>query len=353
MDRKPGKLTPLEKPSTAQAGMSESKLRKSAIIGKKPRPATTEVKGDSGPVSPKVEEAVVPQVKEQKRKKRRAALLHRNITDGLILGIVIEPEDEVSEDVHMEGGENYMELLDGNVTRTISFMENLKKGSFNQIYNTAVVNLRPEKVVSRSVTAEHLEIELKNLIYEYDDVSRKIFVFCQGLFAGLSALHIYLFSSDSDDRQNLASYARFALRLNQIFHIIALISTSGSLVELVKYYKFYSEARKRQSDDLIERRKNYITYVITFSLYALAFALTIFSHEFVSIVSNRTNIITTVAESLLTRFVIFKVINIILTVIAILAWILVVKSSYSDSAVSAQLVDEANLTRDEMDLDED
>jgi hypothetical protein len=347
--KKPGRLPALDE----NRSITNMQNGKKSLFTKKARPNTGEIelmasqKGENGsPTGPRTAATPAP---NQLKRKRTAFVNRKNVSQGLIY-LNIKDDDKVNEEVNLDVRDNFMEILDQNPQRTTSFMENLKTGDFYQIYNTAVVNLRAEKKVSQPTTFEHIEVELANIVVDYDDFFRKSFVFFQGLLAGLSILHLYLVNFESDDQQNLMSYGRFALRLNQIFHIISLLSCTGALIELLKYYRLYNESRRKQSEDLIERRKIYNIYVVAFILYFICYGVVIFLHEFSAIVSNKIyEINNNDLSSVKGRTVLWKVLNYALTVAAFFAWLLIVKNSYSQSSDQAEeLLDDDARTSDEM-----
>lgn len=85
----------------------------------------------------------------------------------------------------------------------------------------------------KSLRAEHIEDDLITFINDMSEFLHKLFFFFQGLLSGLCLMHILLLYIGLDGDQILINYSSLALRLNQLFHIVSVLATFGSIYRMM------------------------------------------------------------------------------------------------------------------------
>ena len=66
-----------------------------------------------------------------------------------------------------------------------------------------------------------------DMINDMTEFYHKLFIFFQGLLSGLCLMHLLIIFLGADT--NLTNYSHLSLRLNQVFHIVSLLSVFGSI----------------------------------------------------------------------------------------------------------------------------
>ncbi len=177
----------------------------------------------------------------------------RNITGGKILINRLDNNDVVDENCDIPTKENIYELLDQMPAKVSSHLESLiiifnilynicfkclildrKSGNFSWISKRAIRNLMETKAkVQKPIQGDHMEDDLINLITDMTEFYHKLFFFFQGLLSGLSVMHILLIYLNKNETDSLKSYSVISLRLNQLFHIVSLLSIYGSIYRTI------------------------------------------------------------------------------------------------------------------------
>ena len=85
----------------------------------------------------------------------------------------------------------------------------------------------------KNIKGEHVEDDLVALINDVTEFIHKLFFFFQGLLSGLCLMHLLLLYLGNSGDQILINYSTLSLRLNQLFHIVSLSATFGSIYRMM------------------------------------------------------------------------------------------------------------------------
>ncbi|CAD8164727.1 unnamed protein product [Paramecium pentaurelia] len=192
----------------------------------------------------------------------------RNITGGEIHLNQIDEADKINEDASQDYESNLLKVLDLQPEITKIFIENLTNGSFIELNEQALRRKiqMMEESRKQQIQTENVLLVLNKLIHEAVKLIDRFIFFFQGLLAG-----------QSTDQEGLTTffklYAKYCLRVDQVFHIIILISAFGSLFVCVQL-KDQQDKTKNNQD-----KKFYIQSIISALFYNIAYLLWVIGHK--------------------------------------------------------------------------
>ncbi|CAD8166907.1 unnamed protein product [Paramecium pentaurelia] len=192
----------------------------------------------------------------------------RNITGGEIHLNQIDEADKINEDASQDYESNLIKVLDLQPEITKIFIENLTNGSFIELNEQALRRKiqMMEESRKQQIQTENVLLVLNKLIHEAVKLIDRFIFFFQGLLAG-----------QSTDQEGLTTffklYAKYCLRVDQVFHIIILISAFGSLFVCIQL-KDQQEKTKNNQD-----KKFYIQSIISALFYNIAYLLWVIGHK--------------------------------------------------------------------------
>ncbi|CAD8074799.1 unnamed protein product [Paramecium primaurelia] len=192
----------------------------------------------------------------------------RNITGGEIHLNQIDEADKINEDASQDYESNLIKVLDLQPEITKIFIENLTNGSFIELNEQALRRKiqMMEESRKQQIQTENVLLVLNKLIHEAVKLIDRFIFFFQGLLAG-----------QSTDQEGLTTffklYAKYCLRVDQVFHIIILISAFGSLFVCIQL-KDQQDKTKNNQD-----KKFYIQSIISALFYNIAYLLWVIGHK--------------------------------------------------------------------------
>ncbi|CAD8065263.1 unnamed protein product [Paramecium primaurelia] len=211
----------------------------------------------------------------------------RNITGGEIHLNQIDEADKINEDASQDYESNLLKVLDLQPEITKIFIENLTNGSFIELNEQALRRKiqMMEESRKQQIQTENVLLVLNKLIHEAVKLIDRFIFFFQGLLAGkfkinkgMTLMHVFIiFLGQSTDQEGLTTffklYAKYCLRVDQVFHIIILISAFGSLFVCIQL-KDQQDKTKNNQD-----KKFYIQSIISALFYNIAYLLWVIGHK--------------------------------------------------------------------------
>jgi hypothetical protein len=282
-----------------------------------------------------------------KGKIKQKLVNRKNITDGRIRLNVVD-NDRVPEDYLIDYKDNPFDILDLNPSRTTSYIENLKSREFSQINNREVkrfVESQQNKDNGPPLQAENLETDLLELSKSFEGFLAKFFRFFQGLLPGFCIIHLFLIFAGSDTQTILSSYALTALRVYQIFQVVALICTIGALNRYIETKSKYVDAVRSHPQVKDSLNNQLVKYGLASLMFFITYALIIFNHEFVSKISDVASSVD--ANDFTTSFSIFRVLSVIMAVASIIGWFTLILAFEEISKYQMDSINYSDLTGDE------
>ncbi|CAD8075386.1 unnamed protein product [Paramecium sonneborni] len=248
----------------------------------------------------------------------------RNITGGEIHLNQIDEADKINEDASQDYESNLIKVLDLQPEITKIFIENLTNGSFIEL-NEQTLRRKiqmMEESRKQQIQTENVLLVLNKLIHEAVKLIDRFIFFFQGLLAG-----------QSTDQEGLTTffklYAKYCLRVDQVFHIIILISAFGSLFVCVQL-KDQQEKTKNNLD-----KKFYIQSIISALFYNIAYLLWVIGHKNIVELSSginqdhtNTQVQAVIDGSALYNFWTYT--QIAITILTVLGWFISVNTTESN-----------------------
>ncbi|CAD8176549.1 unnamed protein product [Paramecium octaurelia] len=198
----------------------------------------------------------------------------RNITGGEIHLNQIDEADKINEDASQDYESNLLKVLDLQPEITKIFIENLTNGSFIELNEQALRRKiqMMEESRKQQIQTENVLLVLNKLIHEAIKLIDRFIFFFQGLLAGND-----IDACQSTDKEGLTTffklYAKYCLRVDQVFHIIILISAFGSLFVCIQL-KDQQDKTKNNQD-----KKFFIQSIISALFYNIAYLLWVIGHK--------------------------------------------------------------------------
>jgi len=282
-----------------------------------------------------------------KSKAKQKAVNKKNIVDGKVRLNVLE-NDKVPEDYNIDYKDNHLEILDQNPMRTTSYIENLRSRDFSQVNNREVrrfVENQQQKDIAPPLYAENLELDLLELSKSYEGVLAKFFRFFQGILAGFCVIHLFLIFAGSDDQNIIESYVLSALRIYQIFYVVALLSVLGALNRYIETQSKYKDAIRFQSPLKESLSKQKSKYLIASICFLAVYGIMVFNHEFVALVSDKAT--TVDIDDFKTKFSLFRVLSVLQALFSVIGWFTLVLAFEEISQQQVDMIEYANLTGDD------
>jgi len=270
----------------------------------------------------------------------------KNIADGRIRLNVIE-NDRVPEDYNIDYKDNPFDMLDQNPLRVTSYIENLRSRDFSQVNNREVrrfIESQQQKDITPPLFAENLELDLLELSKSYEGILGKFFRFFQGILAGFCVIHLFLIFAGSDEQNILESYVLSALRIYQIFYVVALLSVIGALNRYIETKSKYRDAIRSQSPLKESLGKQGTKYLIASICFLVVYGIIVFNHEFVALISDKAQTVN--IDDFKNRFSIFRVLSVIKALLSVIGWFTLVLAFEELSKHQVDMIEYSDLTGD-------
>lgn len=284
---------------------------------------------------------------QMKGKAKQKIVNRKNIADGKVRLNILE-NDRVPEDYNIDYKDSHLDILDQNPMRTTSYIENLRSRDFSQVNNREVkrfIESQQQKDIAPPLYAENLELDLLELQKSYEGVLAKFFRFFQGILAGFMVIHLFLIFAGSDDQNILSSYVLSALRIYQIFYVVALLSALGALNRYIETRTKYNDAVRSQSPLKESLSKQGTKYLIASVCFLIVYGIIVFNHEFVALISDKAN--TVDIDDFKNKFSIFRVLSVIGALLSVIGWFTLVLAFEEISQHQVDMIEYNDLTGDD------
>jgi len=288
------------------------------------------------------------QQQQQEKAKLKVKLREnkKNIAHGQIrLNVADADKVQVGSDYR----ENPYEILDQNPMRTTSYIENLRSRDFSQINNREVKrfieNRKHLKEIRPNLHVENIELELIDVSKTYDTFLAKFFRFFQGLLPGFCVIHLFLIFGGGTDQTILNSYVLSGLRINQIFYVVALISTLGALNRYIETRAQYKDSIRSQPMHKEALSRQATKYLIASICFLVTYAMIVFNHEFVAKTSDVNGVVN--SGNFTDLFKVFRALSVVMTALSLIGWCSLILAFEEISKSQNETLNYDELTGDE------
>ena len=244
---------------------------------------------------------------------------------------------KMKENVDFENTEYYIESIHHDQYYKINQIRKEEKKPEEILGETKVGQKKRRRSVHKKFTAFEQAQALENKLYnkfdkELTDVITRtlskvtiIFLFAQGLLAGMGLLHVILFLTYDDYESFLSLLSRMIIILYNIFHALTFISLVGNGIKFVSSYQKYNIMNLQihgNNNEFMRLRRDMIFSGILLVFFTVVFGFEVYLATFIQHInlnkcSKNENLIISEKE-----FDKFKYIHIVLDFVVIILFIL-------------------------------
>ena len=245
---------------------------------------------------------------------------------------------KMKENMGFENTEYYIESIHHDQYYKINQIRKEEKKPEEILGETKVGQKKRRRSVHKKFTALEQAQALENKLYnkfdkELTDVITRtlskvtiIFLFAQGLLAGMGLLHVILFLTYDDYESFLSLLSRMIIILYNIFHALTFISLVGNGIKFVSSYQKYNIMNLQihgNNNEFMRLRRDMIFSGILLVFFTVVFGFEVYLATFIQHInlnkcSKNENLIT-ISEK---EFDKFKYIHIVLDFVVIILFIL-------------------------------
>ena len=245
---------------------------------------------------------------------------------------------KMKENMGFENTEYYIESIHHDQYYKINQIRKEEKKPEEILGETKVGQKKRRRSVHKKFTAFEQAQALENKLYnkfdkELTDVITRtlskvtiIFLFAQGLLAGMGLLHVILFLTYDDYESFLSLLSRMIIILYNIFHALTFISLVGNGIKFVSSYQKYNIMNLQihgNNNEFMRLRRDMIFSGILLVFFTVVFGFEVYLATFIQHInlnkcSKNENLIT-ISEK---EFDKFKYIHIVLDFVVIILFIL-------------------------------